>query len=473
MADFSTATQLFYLSDRHAILSAFRDAIEAAEQAIVLQMYLFARNGEQTLLLPRENVFPYAQTVAEWLIEKRRRCPDLPIVVVLDSNTPENGAKTRKKGTLLREVLVQHGITVLCANLFSTTFDRGRHFLNAKNFHLQHKDISKENWVETQNLWQSLHNVEDHRKNLVIDGGRLALVTSHNLFDPAWDWHENAFWLTGSVAQKLWTSALHSVKEALSLPHAVRPETPASWLHKVDAAVAPLSSDTSALLTPSFRPVSGYPHALIQGVIGSQNVHASDLHCDLCEHANIRSRVVSLLEGAEAGDEILLATAYLSDLPMLDTIESVLQKGVRVRVLVDSLSALPLPPVYRFLARNLVNYKAGIAAHRMEVRYPDRFLFRVHDSHQGAMMHLKTIARLGKSPLLLGGQANFTPHSFSGAYLETDIETRSRVMVEQFAAHFEKLWSLPETTHMVPKTRTKDLLCQVLLRLFSALGLSP
>jgi hypothetical protein len=64
---------LCYLGNQHAILSALRDLIEAAEHSIVLQMYLFAANGDQTLLLPREGAFPYADTVAGWLVEKKQR----------------------------------------------------------------------------------------------------------------------------------------------------------------------------------------------------------------------------------------------------------------------------------------------------------------------------------------------------------------------------------------------------------------
>ena len=73
MRDRPSTSMLCYLGNQHAILSALRDLIEAAEHSIVLQMYLFAANGDQTLLLPREGAFPYADTVAGWLVEKKQR----------------------------------------------------------------------------------------------------------------------------------------------------------------------------------------------------------------------------------------------------------------------------------------------------------------------------------------------------------------------------------------------------------------
>ena len=76
-------SQLCYLGDQHAILSAVRDLIDKAQQSIVLQMYLFARNGDQTLLLPRDGAFPYAETVAGWLIARKQHSPSLLIVVLL------------------------------------------------------------------------------------------------------------------------------------------------------------------------------------------------------------------------------------------------------------------------------------------------------------------------------------------------------------------------------------------------------
>ena len=91
-----SASGLAYVTDSHAIFAACRDLVHAAEQCVVLQMYLFAANGHQTILNARSGAFAYADAMADVLIEKRRARPDVPIVVLLDSNTPANPARTLK-----------------------------------------------------------------------------------------------------------------------------------------------------------------------------------------------------------------------------------------------------------------------------------------------------------------------------------------------------------------------------------------
>ena len=92
-------------------------------------------------------------------------------------------------------------------------------------------------------------------------------------------------------------------------------------------------------------------------------------------------------------------------------------------------------------------------------------------------MHLKTVVRLGPQSLLIGGQANFTPNSFSGAYLETDLETRSSSVIAAFTAHFERLWALPQAMPLSPAGGVWALLrmwlCSLLLWLFARVGLKP
>jgi hypothetical protein len=104
------STHLAYVGDCHGVLSACRDLIFAARESVIVQMYLFTHNGDQTLLLPRDGAFPYAETVAGWLVERKRALPNLSIAVVLDSNTPADPSRTRRRGELVRAAcqLVPH-----------------------------------------------------------------------------------------------------------------------------------------------------------------------------------------------------------------------------------------------------------------------------------------------------------------------------------------------------------------------------
>lgn len=470
------SSQFLYVGDRHAILSALRDLIEAAEQSIILQMYLFAASGDQTLLLPRLGSFPYAETVAKWLVEKKQKQPHVDIVVILDSNTPANPARTRSRQVRVRELLGKNGIVVLCANLFSTAFDKRKRLHPAMNFHLHHRDVDAENWVEDQNRWQALHNVEDHRKNLIIDGGRAAVVTSHNLFDPSYDWYENLFWLCGDAAQTLWGSALSALSAALLLPCSLPLPQRNQLLQRLSAQAPDDTELPTQNIVPSGRIVDGYPLPLSTNV-QSPALLSPDSDGRLIENEQIRTRIEALIAESKSGDEILVATAYFSDQDMFSAIAAAVRRGVRVRILIDSLSALLLPPLSAWLTQNLVNHQVMQRARRLQAEHPQEFSLRIHHSHAGAMMHLKTVARLSPRPLLIGGQANFTPNSFSGAYLETDLEITSPTVISAFAAHFDELWELPAVTPLQVQPSVFAWLhswfCGVLLWLFARVGLRP
>jgi phosphatidylserine/phosphatidylglycerophosphate/cardiolipin synthase-like enzyme len=454
---------LAYVGDPDEALAALRELIEAAEQSVVLQMYLFAANGDLTLLRPRPNAFAYADAVAGWLIEKKRARPDVDVVVLLDTNTPANPALTRRRGVTVRRRLREAGVVVLNACLFGTRFDSRRRLLPAMNFHLDwRRDAARgggagdDGWVERQNRWQFLHNVEDHRKNLVIDGGRAGAITSHNFFDAAFDWHENLFLLAGDVARGLSRVAAAAIAEALTIPQAI------------DA------SERAALEALAHGPGAGREGGAAFAPQGRGFV--DDGGCALVENEAIRGRLEAMFEGAGRGDELLVATTYFSDLPVLAALERAAGRGARVRVLVDSIDALPLPPVSGWLTRNLVNHRAACEAARVQARLPGAFEWRTHDSRGGAMMHLKTAARLGTRPRLIGGQANYTPNSFSGAWLETDLETGSADVVAAFARHFERLWGL-EASRPSPARRPPGPLQMglrsSLLWFFGLLGLRP
>lgn len=463
------STGIAYLGDSHAILAACRDLIEAAEESILLQMYLFASDGDLSTLLPRPGSFPYADTVAGWLIEKKRRCPKVSIVVILDSNTPADPRLTRRRGELPRQRMEQAGIPVLTANLFHTRFEPRRRWLPAMNFHLDHGRGPRGSWVARQNRWQALQNVEDHRKNLVIDRGRAGAVLSHNFFDAAHDWHENLLWLSGDGSARLWRVATAALRLALEIP-----QPPGlSVLEELRrlAAQEPLAA---APLAPTLDPVPGY-HGGLRVPLSLPASLPQDPGCELVENEQIRPCLLALLEDAGPGDELLVATTYFSDLPVLEALAGAARRGVRVRILVDSIDALPLPAAPGWIIRNLVNHRVLSRAAALLRERPGSFELRVHDSRAGAMMHLKTAALRGERPWLLGGQANYTPNSFSGAWLETDVRTREPSVIDAFARHFERLWSLPASRPLetLPGGGLGSALKTALLDVFEGVGLRP
>ena len=438
------------MADTPTILAELERLIDAAEQQIVLQMYLFAADGQLELLLPRPGSPPHAETVAGWLIEKKRRKPEVSMVVILDTNTPADPGRTRARALPVRAELERSGITVLHANLFYNRFDASRRLLSPRrNFHLRFRDCPPAHWVERQNRWQVAHNLEDHRKNLVIDGGRAGLVMSHNLIDLAGDWYENAFLLKGAIARELWSTATTALEKALELPHAATPDQAAR-------------ADELAR-----RP----PVAL--EVAPNDGMH--DAESRLLEAEAIRTELRAVFERAGAGDRVYVASAYFSDVGLLDALAGAARRGASVKILIDSIAGLPLPGPLSFLLRNLVNHKVTRPARRLCERLPG-FELRVHDSSAGRLMHLKSCALIGENSVLIGGQANFTRNSFSGAWLETDVVTRAPAALLAFQNHFETLWRLPEARPLGRPSlwqRSLDLLRSAGLWAFARFGLEP
>jgi phosphatidylserine/phosphatidylglycerophosphate/cardiolipin synthase-like enzyme len=327
--------------------------------------------------------------------------------------------------------------------------------------------VSASEWVDRQATWQFLHNVEDHRKNLVIDRGRAALLTSHNLIDAAYDWHENLFWLSGDVAGQLWHTATAALGEALTLPQAI---SQAQRTELGLLAREPAVSQAKACM-PSGSAVAGYPLAAPEPVSMLE-----DPSCTLVENDAIARALDALFAESGRGDTLLVASAYLSDLTRLEGLAQALERGAQVRVLVDSLRSLPLPAPHAWLTRNLCNQRVLVRARALRRAHPERFQVRVFDAHDGVMMHLKSTARLGPRPRLIAGQANYTPNSFTRAWLETDLASDHPQLVDAFAAHFHALWNDPASRplragharHVVGDTVRAGL-----LSLFAAAGLEP
>jgi len=461
------ASPVAYAGDPHTLQQTLHELISMAEESIVLQMYLFASDGHLSLVRPSPGAFPHAEVVAGWLIDKRRRSPGVTIAVLLDSNTPDDPRRVQRPGRLVRHRLAEAGIAVLNANLFRTHFDRASVFPPAKAFHRDWPHADPADWVARQYRWQALHNVEDHRKNLVIDQGRWGAVTSHNLIDAAACWHENLFAIGGPAAAMLWRQVSDALAAALEIPQRLAPaqrarlqsllDRPAP--HATPYRALPPAPELAALSPPvvPFRRPLEFHRAPVRVLASTE----------------IFPRIERALARAGAGDEVLVASAYFSDFAVLAALEAAAGRGARIRILVDDIAGLPLGPVAGFLVHHLVNRRfLDEARHRQRPGIE----VRVHASQGGQLMHLKTIAVRGAHPCLIAGQANMTPNSFCGSWCETDLEIEDATMVDIFTDHFEALWQLPGSRPLdapAPLDGPRRLARRGLFGVFSALGIEP
>lgn len=458
-------TPVAYVADAAAIAQTVRDLIEAARSSIVLQMYMFAGNGETEMLHRREGCFAYAHTVARWLVERRARSPELAIAVVLDTQTIDRVELTRnREGVLAREVLERAGIPTLHANLFGTVFDATRRFPTGARFHDHWRDVDPTAFGRAQQRWQTWHNVEDHRKNLVIDEGAWGAVTSHNFLDVASDWHENLFLVGAPAAGRLWEFARRSLVSALELPQRLSTHartTVASLVQRTTQTTQSPQSQESSQSPEIFRAAPKIPLGALgalraPGCLGADLPRApieqalSDLgdptaradslsaNVQVLDTREIRPRLIEALAASGTGDRVRAASTWFSDAELLDAFAAAADRGADVELLTDDLYGLPLPTVPAWFVRRLANLR--VIDRAAELARPG-FALRIHRSARGRMMHLKTAAFLRRDRrFVIGGQANYTPNSFSGAWLETGLVIEAEHVVDGFLAQFEALW---------------------------------
>lgn len=432
-------SQVAYVADPAALAQTLFDLIDAAEESVVLQMYLFAGNHDLNLLLPRPGIFPWAELLADRLIAKKQRSPGVEVVVILDTQTPDDARLTRKKvRPLVRHRLEEAGIPVLNANLWGTRFNPRRRFPPAAGFHAQdHQAVPQDQWVQRQQAWQTWHNVEDHRKNLVIDRGRWGALTSRNAIDVASDWHDNLLLVGGEAGGGLWDEVRFALRDALLLPQRMQPEVRARVERllqqpAVEGTGAPLPRQPSAELRtlgdPTARP------------------DAVPARAEVIPSSRIRIALEQAIDQAPAESRIHVASTYFAEVSILERLLAAARRGVQVRVLIDDCHALPLPPFESWFVRTFVNLRCLLLAARGQ---GPRFELRVHASGHGAMMHLKTAAFVGEQTYLLGGQANYTRNTLDGAWLDTVVRIEAPQPVADFLRQFEPLWerSVPVRPH--------------------------
>lgn len=419
---------ILYLESPWKRIHAFQGLIQKAEKNIILQMYLFSGNGELATLKPIKNPFPWAHTAAELLAEKKKNFPDMNILVILDTQTVEDSSRTyNKKYPLARHILEEAGISVISASLKETLYNDKRSFPEAAAFHRNWSEknttekFSKQEWAYRQNIWQTLQNTEDHRKNMVIDSGRAGIMFSHNIIDQAYQWNENSFLLRGKHSMDLWQLGLQSAENAFSLPISFSEEDlrVKEWI---------LQEKTEFKLHKNNDKKIYY---------FSEDRNGNRL---LGSGPEIHREILKEIQNAEKNGirEILAASAYFSDPVSLNALREA-GKKCRVRILIDNCHALPLNFLLGTVLRNTVNL---FCIHRC--RESDALELRLFPSVPEEMMHCKAIVFIGKENTLIAGQANFTPNSFSGAWLETSIYIKDERIINQFINQFEKLWNRSE-----------------------------
>ncbi|MFU8780614.1 MAG: phospholipase D-like domain-containing protein, partial [Kiritimatiellia bacterium] len=153
----------------------------------------------------------------------------------------------------------------------------------------------------------------------------------------------------------------------------------------------------------------------------------------LTERAVERS-ALALLDGAAAGDQVMLAMFYLSSRPIVRGLLRAHARGAEVRVLLD-----PNKDAFGREKNGVPNRPVGAELHRAGIAL--RWALT-----RGEQFHTKLLARLqadGQATVLLGS-SNYTRRNLKNYNLETAMEIRGPIedaFFEDVRAYLQRIWN--------------------------------
>ena len=373
------------------IFDAVFEMFRRARRLILLDVFLMnpfqGRVPETTRLLSGE--------LTELLIAQKRRHPDIRIVLVTDPLNTIYGVRPSEQF----EALKQAGIEVVTTDL---TRLRDSNFLYSWLWRLFIRPfgvgrggvltnpLAREEKVTIRSYLAAVNFKANHRKVFLADDGDgwAGLVTSANPHDAS--------------------SAHHNVA-----------------LRFDGAAVADLLQTENAVLRMCGHP----PVELDLGTDG----RGGDTFVRVVTERAVKTSALFMIDGASAGEQIDLATFYLSDQQVLRALERAHARGVELRVLLD-----PNKDAFGHDKRGIPN--RPVAARLNKAGISMRW---VHT--HGEQCHTKILLRAAASGegMILLGSTNLTRRNLDDFNLETNVLVRTGVDADVFVDarnHFERLW---------------------------------
>jgi phosphatidylserine/phosphatidylglycerophosphate/cardiolipin synthase-like enzyme len=385
----------------HEIFDRVLALIEGAEQLLVLDMFLFndfagASDGA--------DMRPLSAEVTAALIDKKRQRPDMPVILITDPiNTLYGGIDNDS----LRR-LEAAGVTVVFTRL-SALRDSNPTWSGLWRICCQWLGNSPGGWlpnpvgdepVPLRSLLAMLNFKANHRKTLFADtpDGWTGLVTSGNPHDASSAHGNVAIEFTGQAALDLLASERAVVRFS-----ATEPDWP---------DIADLSPSSATEPAPD---------------------NAGRTHIQILTEGAILAQILVMLDSVESGDSVDLAIFYLAQRDIVKALLEAHQRGVRVRVLLDSnqgafgrdKNGVPNQPVARKLNQ------AGIPIRWCNTR--------------GEQCHSKFILRRSDdgSAELIAGSANFTRRNLENLNLETNVRvlaSQQAIVMQDAGDYFDRRW---------------------------------
>ncbi len=381
--------------------------IAAAERFVVLDMFLF--NGLQGEGLAGPLL---ADTLADALLRKKQRAPQMTITVITDPINTGYGSYPAAALDRLRA----GGIAVITTDL-TRLRDSNPLYSGFWRPVIQGFGTNGQGWLPnpfsangspvTLRSWLTLLNFKaNHRKVLITD--QLALVTSANPHDAS-GYHSNiALVVRGAIQNDLLAS---------------------------EAAVADFSG------APFTKPAV------------AARTDAGPYTVQLLTESAIKQRVVEAIGAAGEGETVWLAMFYLAEREVCRALVDAASRGATVRLILD-----PNKDAFGRVKNGIPNRQV---AEWLRQRSGGTIAVRWYDTH-GEQFHPKLVFVEGRAKgVVIGGSANLTRRNLDDYNLETALAVSGPAgspFVAGVAGYCRRLWENRDGRYTLPQAAYQEAL---------------
>ncbi|MGY4691358.1 phospholipase D family protein [Salibacterium sp. K-3] len=370
------------------------DMIQTAEDFIVLDMFLFNGQYDQSMNFP-----DLSERLAEALVKKKQNNPDMKIVVITDRINTFYGSYSADILTSLEE----EGIAVFETNV-KPLRDSNPAYSGVYRTFVQWFGTEGKGWlpnafspdapdVTLRSYLELLNFKANHRKTVITE--TRGLVTSANPHDASARHSNIGFEVRGGVLEDML---------------------------ETEEAVAEMAGAEEGLFSSM--------------EIDSDPPDRGEYELQLLTEGKIEKHILHETAGTEEGDQITVGAFYLSDREVIRSLLDAAERGVRVRLVLDpnkdafgrEKNGIPNRPA----AAELVGESYGA----VEVKWYNT---------NGEQFHTKMVyVEKESEDVVIGGSANYTKRNIGDFNLETNVKISAASdteVMEETDAYFQRVWN--------------------------------
>ncbi|MCR2821658.1 phospholipase D family protein [Lederbergia panacisoli] len=371
------------------IFDTIFQAIDDAEKFVIMDFFLFNDYYNQGLDFP-----PLSTSLIDVLIEKKKRNPNIEIILITDEINTSYGSHKNWQF----EKLKGHGIKVLLTDvdslrdsnpLYSAIWRMFFQWFGQEGKGTLPNMMADEAPDMTLRSYLKLLNVKaNHRKTVATD--KKAFILSGNPHDAS-AYHSNiGFEVEGSIIEDV----LKSEQAAANL--------------------------AEGYVLPTYK---------------AKN-ESGDVAVQLVTEGKVANKVIDSLEKAEKGDQIWMAMFYLAEREVIEELLSASTRGVNINLILDpnenafgsKKSGLPNRPV----AQELHEKSDG----NIHIRWYNTGEEQYHPK----LLYIKKKDKI----TIIGGSTNFTQRNMDNFNLETNVKVEAKVnslLAKDLDDYFDRQWN--------------------------------